>query len=183
MYFQYSKKGMPWFNWVENLVLSDTISIFLCATYSALWYNIITAFFPPSSSGFQEASINWRATCTTGVSSWGSMGTWAHTPVGATLAPHWTRLRWTLRPSLTGRWICLILTAVIQMLLSKSWVRAGEGTFTMWLLRCCGFDLVWLFFLSWTGYPLMSKALNATGRPIGYSCSWPAYQGGLPPKV
>lgn len=34
-----------------------------------------------------------------------------------------------------------------------------------------------------TGYPLMSKALNATGRLIGYSCSWPAYQGGLPPKV
>ncbi|XP_045917281.1 alpha-N-acetylgalactosaminidase-like [Micropterus dolomieu] len=33
------------------------------------------------------------------------------------------------------------------------------------------------------GYPLMAKALNATGRPIGYSCSWPAYQGGLPPKV
>ncbi|XP_063078544.1 alpha-N-acetylgalactosaminidase-like [Engraulis encrasicolus] len=33
------------------------------------------------------------------------------------------------------------------------------------------------------GYPLMSQALNATGRPIGYSCSWPAYQGGLPPKV
>ncbi|XP_055046661.2 alpha-N-acetylgalactosaminidase [Misgurnus anguillicaudatus] len=33
------------------------------------------------------------------------------------------------------------------------------------------------------GYPMMSKALNATGRPIAYSCSWPAYQGGLPPKV
>ncbi|KAM3860998.1 alpha-N-acetylgalactosaminidase [Diretmus argenteus] len=33
------------------------------------------------------------------------------------------------------------------------------------------------------GYPRMSKALNATGRPIAYSCSWPAYQGGLPPKV
>ncbi|XP_061899518.1 alpha-N-acetylgalactosaminidase [Entelurus aequoreus] len=33
------------------------------------------------------------------------------------------------------------------------------------------------------GYPQMSKALNATGRPIAYSCSWPAYQGGLPPKV
>ncbi|KAM9355585.1 alpha-N-acetylgalactosaminidase [Pholidichthys leucotaenia] len=33
------------------------------------------------------------------------------------------------------------------------------------------------------GYPLMSKALNLTGRPIAYSCSWPAYQGGLPPKV
>ncbi|XP_062989692.1 alpha-N-acetylgalactosaminidase [Elgaria multicarinata webbii] len=33
------------------------------------------------------------------------------------------------------------------------------------------------------GYPRMSKALNATGRPIAYSCSWPAYQGGLPPQV
>ncbi|XP_071004533.1 alpha-N-acetylgalactosaminidase-like [Oncorhynchus clarkii lewisi] len=33
------------------------------------------------------------------------------------------------------------------------------------------------------GYPLMSKALNATGCPIGYSCSWPAYRGGLPPSV
>lgn len=26
-----------------------------------------------------------------------------------------------------------------------------------------------------TGYPNMSKALNATGRHIVYSCSWPAY--------
>ncbi|XP_006027700.1 alpha-N-acetylgalactosaminidase isoform X2 [Alligator sinensis] len=33
------------------------------------------------------------------------------------------------------------------------------------------------------GYPRMTKALNVTGRPIAYSCSWPAYQGGLPPKV
>lgn len=33
------------------------------------------------------------------------------------------------------------------------------------------------------GYPLMSKELNATGRHIIYSCSWPAYRGGLPPKV
>ncbi|XP_041963891.1 alpha-N-acetylgalactosaminidase-like [Alosa sapidissima] len=33
------------------------------------------------------------------------------------------------------------------------------------------------------GYPAMSKALNATGRRIGYSCSWPAYQGGLPPNI
>ncbi|NXU70882.1 NAGAB acetylgalactosaminidase, partial [Oreotrochilus melanogaster] len=33
------------------------------------------------------------------------------------------------------------------------------------------------------GYPKMARALNATGRPIVYSCSWPAYQGGLPPKV
>ncbi|XP_078109722.1 alpha-N-acetylgalactosaminidase-like [Sander vitreus] len=33
------------------------------------------------------------------------------------------------------------------------------------------------------GYPLMSKALNATGRPIAYSCSWPVYVGGLPTNV
>lgn len=33
------------------------------------------------------------------------------------------------------------------------------------------------------GYPLMSRALNATGRPIAFSCSWPAYEGGLPPRV
>ncbi|KAK4830202.1 hypothetical protein QYF61_009269 [Mycteria americana] len=33
------------------------------------------------------------------------------------------------------------------------------------------------------GYPEMARALNSTGRPIVYSCSWPAYQGGLPPKV
>nr|XP_056722204.1 alpha-N-acetylgalactosaminidase-like [Euleptes europaea] len=33
------------------------------------------------------------------------------------------------------------------------------------------------------GYPKMSAALNETGRPIAYSCSWPAYEGGLPPKV
>lgn len=25
------------------------------------------------------------------------------------------------------------------------------------------------------GYPQMERALNATGRPIVYSCSWPAY--------
>ncbi|XP_006011833.1 alpha-N-acetylgalactosaminidase-like [Latimeria chalumnae] len=33
------------------------------------------------------------------------------------------------------------------------------------------------------GYPKMKAALNATGRPIAYSCSWPAYDGGLPPEV
>jgi hypothetical protein len=31
-----------------------------------------------------------------------------------------------------------------------------------------------------TGYPQMTKALNATKRPIVFSCSWPAY---LDPKV
>ncbi|XP_062931601.1 alpha-N-acetylgalactosaminidase-like [Cynocephalus volans] len=33
------------------------------------------------------------------------------------------------------------------------------------------------------GYPKMSAALNATGRPIVFSCSWPAFEGGLPPRV
>ncbi|XP_068100837.1 alpha-N-acetylgalactosaminidase isoform X2 [Hyperolius riggenbachi] len=33
------------------------------------------------------------------------------------------------------------------------------------------------------GYPKMSQALNATGRHILYTCGWPAYEGGLPPKV
>ncbi|XP_025737427.1 alpha-N-acetylgalactosaminidase isoform X2 [Callorhinus ursinus] len=33
------------------------------------------------------------------------------------------------------------------------------------------------------GYPKMAAALNATGRPIAFSCSWPAYEGGLPPKL
>ncbi|KAF7242961.1 Alpha-N-acetylgalactosaminidase [Varanus komodoensis] len=33
------------------------------------------------------------------------------------------------------------------------------------------------------GYPKMSAALNRTGRAIAFSCSWPAYEGGLPPKV
>ncbi|XP_032126085.1 alpha-N-acetylgalactosaminidase [Sapajus apella] len=33
------------------------------------------------------------------------------------------------------------------------------------------------------GYPKMAVALNATGRPIAFSCSWPAYEGGLPPRV
>lgn len=32
-------------------------------------------------------------------------------------------------------------------------------------------------------FPRMSAALNKTGRPIALSCSWPAYDGGLPPKV
>ncbi|XP_048355642.1 alpha-N-acetylgalactosaminidase isoform X1 [Sphaerodactylus townsendi] len=33
------------------------------------------------------------------------------------------------------------------------------------------------------GYPRMTRALNATGRLIAYSCSWPAYRGGIPPQV
>ncbi|MEE6508181.1 hypothetical protein FKM82_019618 [Ascaphus truei] len=33
------------------------------------------------------------------------------------------------------------------------------------------------------GYVRMSEALQATGHRIAYSCSWPAYRGGLPPEV
>ncbi|XP_053108694.1 alpha-N-acetylgalactosaminidase [Hemicordylus capensis] len=33
------------------------------------------------------------------------------------------------------------------------------------------------------GYPRMAQALNASSHPIAYSCSWPAYHGGLPPEV
>ena len=29
----------------------------------------------------------------------------------------------------------------------------------------------------WSGYPEFGKHLNETGRPIVYSCSWPAYWG------
>ena len=34
-------------------------------------------------------------------------------------------------------------------------------------------------------FPILNRrpALNETGRPMIYSCSWPAYQGGLPPQV
>ncbi|XP_049628407.1 alpha-N-acetylgalactosaminidase-like [Suncus etruscus] len=33
------------------------------------------------------------------------------------------------------------------------------------------------------GYPKMAAALNATGRPIAFSCVWPLYDHGLPPRV
>ncbi|KAM4652026.1 alpha-N-acetylgalactosaminidase [Discoglossus pictus] len=33
------------------------------------------------------------------------------------------------------------------------------------------------------GYVRMSQALLATGHQIAFSCSWPAYRGGLPPQV
>jgi len=31
--------------------------------------------------------------------------------------------------------------------------------------------------LYFTGYPDFGAAMNATGRPMVYSCSWPAYWG------
>ncbi|KAF3849758.1 hypothetical protein F7725_019477 [Dissostichus mawsoni] len=101
----------------------------------------------------QEASINWHATCMTGVSSWASTGTWAHTCGGY--------------PGTT---------------LDK--IELDAQTFADWEVDMFKFDGCYSNATEQEqGYPLMSKALNATGRPIGYSCSWPAYQGGLPPKV
>ncbi len=72
-------------------IITPLIGMFLFDTENAHSAKIIiTALFPHSSSGSQEASPDWPATCTTGVSSWGSMETWAHTPVGATPARRWT---------------------------------------------------------------------------------------------
>lgn len=45
---------------------------------------------------------------------------------------------------------------------------------------------LWSVFVSWVlcvAYPAMSEWLNKTGRPILYSCSWPAYQEGMGIKV
>lgn len=59
---------------------------------------------------------------------------------------------------------------------------------------CCSFLIHFQTFAAWrvdylkldgcysdpdkmdTGYPMVTKALNNTGRPIVFSCSWPAYQ-------
>lgn len=128
-------------------------------------------------SGFREESISWLATCMTEVWSWASTGTWAPTHAGGILAPRWIKSKSTRRPLPTGRWICLNLTAVIPTSPSRSRVWKSEGSHVLVLDTNCK------HLLAVAGYPLMSKALNATGRPIGYSCSWPAYCGGLPPKV
>lgn len=53
-----------------------------CAAEYALVCDIVILL------GSQEASRSWHATCMTGVSDLGSTGTWAHSPVGATLEPH-----------------------------------------------------------------------------------------------
>lgn len=47
----------------------------------------------------------------------------------------------------------------------------AEWTIDSWKMDGCNVDLTKMS----TGYPAMSKYLNGTGRPILYSCSWPAY--------
>jgi len=59
---------------------------------------------------------------------------------------------------------------------SYGFIETDANTFASWdvdmlKLDGCNIDLK----LMNTGYPQMTKALNATGRHIIYSCSWPAY--------
>lgn len=63
-------------------------------------------------------------------------------------------------------------------------IEIDAQTFASWGVDYLKFDGCWSNPVEqMLGYSLMSKALNATGRPMGYSCSWPAYLGGLPPSV
>uniref|UniRef100_A0A8C6STJ4 Alpha-galactosidase n=1 Tax=Neogobius melanostomus TaxID=47308 RepID=A0A8C6STJ4_9GOBI len=78
-----------------------------------------------------------------------------------------------------GRWTCMGFPGTT---LDK--IELDAQTFASWGVDYLKFDgcnsnaLEQLL-----GYPLMSKALNATGRPMVYSCSWPVYIGSLPPEV
>lgn len=63
-------------------------------------------------------------------------------------------------------------------------IKTDAQTFADWKVDMLKFDGCYSNAVEQElGYPLMSAALNATGHPIAFSCSWPAYQGGLPPKV
>ena len=67
---------------------------------------------------------------------------------------------------------------------SEGHEETDANTFAKWGVDMLKFDGCYSNASSQAiGYPLMSEALNKTGRPIVYSCSWPAYAGGLPPKV
>jgi len=67
---------------------------------------------------------------------------------------------------------------------SQGFVEIDAKTFAEWGVDMLKFDGCYSNDSSKAiGYPLMSKALNSTNRPILYSCSWPAYEGGIPPKV
>jgi hypothetical protein len=35
--------------------------------------------------------------------------------------------------------------------------------------------IIFYCYVKFQGYPLFTKTLNESGRPIAYSCSWPAY--------
>ncbi|KAM8980983.1 alpha-N-acetylgalactosaminidase isoform 1-T3 [Sarcophilus harrisii] len=63
-------------------------------------------------------------------------------------------------------------------------VQLDAETFANWTVDMLKLDGCYSTFRDRAqGYPDMARALNATGRPIAYSCSWPAYDDGLPPKV
>lgn len=63
-------------------------------------------------------------------------------------------------------------------------IELDAQTFASWGVDYLKFDGCYSNALEqMLGYPLMSKALNATGRPMVYSCSWPVYIGSLPPEV
>ncbi|KAG7235475.1 hypothetical protein INR49_002610 [Caranx melampygus] len=63
-------------------------------------------------------------------------------------------------------------------------IEIDAQTFASWGVDYLKFDGCWSNPVEqMLGYPRMSKALNATGRSMVYSCSWPAYLGGLPPSV
>lgn len=67
---------------------------------------------------------------------------------------------------------------------SQGHEKTDANTFAKWGVDSLKFDGCYSNDSSRAeGYPLMSKALNETGRPIMFGCSWPAYDGGLPPKV
>ena len=67
---------------------------------------------------------------------------------------------------------------------SEGYEEVDAKTFAAWGVDYLKFDGCYSnSSMKATGYPLMGKALNESGRPIAYSCSWPAYLGGLPPKV
>ncbi|CAG9839593.1 unnamed protein product, partial [Diabrotica balteata] len=60
---------------------------------------------------------------------------------------------------------------------SKEYLKIDADTFAEWevdYLKFDGCNSDWIFIDK--GYIEMGKHLNSTGRPIVYSCSWPAYQ-------
>ncbi len=59
---------------------------------------------------------------------------------------------------------------------SQNYIEQDAQTFAEWgvdSLKVDGCDSTLEQYA--IGYPAMSRALNKTGRPILYSCSWPAY--------
>lgn len=78
-----------------------------------------------------------------------------------------------------GRWTCMGFPGT-----TLDRIELDAQTFASWGVDYLKFDGCNSNALEqMLGYPLMSKALNATGRPMVYSCSWPVYIGSLPPEV